>query len=181
MHGRLRQGREMQHKGGNGEDDDTADGAGEDGQPDQFGGVFFRALHVIFPHYVAEQDAACAGGAEAQHRAEVADHHHKRVGSHRVRAQMPENHGIHGEGHAPGDIVSQGRQRQVDKIFQQHFIADEQVSQVQFKVFAEHGYQEAAQQLHDTGEGGGDGHAGGSQLRCAEQAEDKDGVQQDVQ
>ena len=94
---------------------------------------------------------------------------------------MPQYDGVHGESHAPGDIVAQGRQGEPDKILKQQFVVKEHVAEFQFDIPAECRYDNTAQKLKDARQGGGDGHAGGAQLRRAEKPENKHGVQEDIQ
>lgn len=180
MHGCLRKLREMQHKRSGEQYKHAADCAGDDGQFHQLGGIFFCALHVPFAHHVSEQYAARAGGAETEYGTEIPDNDHERVCGNRIGSHMPENHRVHGESDAPCDVVAQGRQGESDKILKQQFIAQEHIAKLQLDILAENGYHNTAGQLDDAGQGCGDCHAGGAELRRAEKPEDKHGVQKDV-
>lgn len=101
VHCRVRQGSEAEYKRRDGEDDHAAYGSGDHGQLYQFGGVYSRAFHVVFPHHVAQQNTACAGCAEAEYGTEIADYDHQGIGGYRIRTEMPENDRVHREGNAP--------------------------------------------------------------------------------
>ena len=52
---------------------------------------------------------------------------------------------------------------------------------MQFYIFAQERYNETCHQFHQSGQGCGNGDTGSSQLRHAEQSEDKCGIQNDIQ
>ena len=138
-------------------------------------------FHIPLAHHIAEKDAACAGGTKAEYSAEISDNDHKGIGGHRIGTHVPQNHRVHGEGNAPGDVVAKGRQGQPDKILKQKSVAQEHIAEFQLDILAEHGYYDTADQFDDPGQGGGDGHAGGAKLRGAEKPEDKHGIQKYIQ
>ena len=94
---------------------------------------------------------------------------------------MPKDHGIHGKRHTPGHIVAKCGQRQTHEILCQHLTVNKQVLRMQFYIFAQGRYNDACHQFHQSGQGCGNGNTGSSQLRHAEQSEDKCGIQNDIQ
>ena len=127
--------------------DQPADGSGDNRQLHQLFRPCPGLLQLVLPDDIPQKDAARAGHAETEDGAEVAHHHHEGVGRHRVRAQMPENHGIHGEGHAPADVVPQRGKGQTDEVGEQQLVAREDVPKVQMHVLAEDGHHDAGRQL----------------------------------
>jgi len=54
--------------------------------------------------------------SKTKYGSEIADHNDKGIGGHRIRPHMSHDNRIHGKRNTPGNIISQGRQGQSDKI-----------------------------------------------------------------
>ena len=139
---------------------------------------FFK---IALPHDVAQQNSACTGHAKAKNGAQLPDNHNQRVCRHRIIAKVAQNHGIHGECQAPDHIVSGGRHGQPDKILSQQFVPDKEKAKIQLHILRQGRNNQISHHLSHPGQGCRGRHTGGTQSGRAEQAEDKGGVQQNVQ